>query len=70
MCVASEAPTSPKGTSTNIPQTFMNAGFNTFRINIMMERIVPNQLTNSLDQAYFRDMDNVRDHTEHSSPVS
>ncbi|KAF1963188.1 glycoside hydrolase [Byssothecium circinans] len=37
--------------------TFINAGFNTFRINIMIERVVPNKLTNSLDSAYFKDLD-------------
>ncbi|KAF2651965.1 glycoside hydrolase family 5 protein [Lophiostoma macrostomum CBS 122681] len=37
---------------------FISKGFNTFRINIMMERIVPNQLTGSLDSAYFKDLDN------------
>lgn len=36
--------------------TFINAGFNTYRINIMMERVVPNKLTNTLDSAYLKDL--------------
>jgi len=34
----------------------MNKGFNTFRINIMMERIIANQMTAGLDAAYQRDL--------------
>ncbi|KAF2263424.1 endo-beta-1,4-glucanase [Lojkania enalia] len=36
---------------------FINSGFNTFRINIMSERIIPNQQTGSLDAQYFKDLD-------------
>jgi hypothetical protein len=38
-------------------QQFISKGFNTFRINIMMERIVPNKLDGGLDAAYFKDLD-------------
>ncbi|KAF2810512.1 endo-beta-1,4-glucanase [Mytilinidion resinicola] len=36
--------------------TFVNQGFNTFRINIMMERIIPNSMTGSLDATYLADL--------------
>lgn len=32
---------------------------NTFRINIMMERVIPGKMTGSLDRAYFQDLKNV-----------
>ncbi|PSN68918.1 endo-beta-1,4-glucanase [Corynespora cassiicola Philippines] len=43
-------------TTSTIDQ-FISKGFNTFRINIMMERIIPNQLSGGLDSAYFKDLD-------------
>lgn len=36
--------------------TFIAKGMNTFRVNIMMERIIPNQMTGSLDSAYLADL--------------
>ncbi|KAF2201350.1 endo-beta-1,4-glucanase [Delitschia confertaspora ATCC 74209] len=38
---------------------FISKGFNTFRINILMERIIPNQLTGSLDSAYAKDLSDI-----------
>jgi endoglucanase len=38
---------------------FISKGFNTFRINIMMERIIANQMTNGLDSAYSRDLSDI-----------
>lgn len=32
--------------------TFISKGFNTFRINFSMERMIPNQLTNQPDATY------------------
>ncbi|THY42125.1 glycoside hydrolase [Aureobasidium pullulans] len=32
--------------------TFVNKGMNTFRVNFLMERLVPNEMTGSLDAAY------------------
>ncbi|KAK4508707.1 hypothetical protein PRZ48_002446 [Zasmidium cellare] len=32
--------------------TFISQGLNTFRINVLMERLVPDQMTGSLDEAY------------------
>lgn len=32
--------------------TFVNKGMNTFRVNFLMERLVPNKMTGSLDAAY------------------
>jgi endoglucanase len=36
--------------------TFIAKGFNTFRINFYMERLIPNSLTGSFDQAYLRNL--------------
>lgn len=36
--------------------TFIAKGFNTFRINFYMERLIPNSMTGSLDQAYLRNL--------------
>lgn len=36
--------------------TFIAKGMNTFRINILMERIIPTELTGSLDSAYLADL--------------
>lgn len=36
--------------------TFVSKGFNAFRVNIMMERIIPNSITGSLDSAYLADL--------------
>ncbi|KAI5928138.1 glycoside hydrolase family 5 protein [Camillea tinctor] len=39
--------------------TMINQGFNTFRIPIMMERLVPNQLTGAIDQTYASSLDTI-----------
>ena len=36
--------------------TFMSQGMNTFRINTLMERMVPNQMTGSFDQGYMKNL--------------
>jgi endoglucanase len=36
--------------------TFVNKGYNSFRVNFLMERLVPNQMTGSLDAAYLRNL--------------
>ncbi|OCL02633.1 glycoside hydrolase family 5 protein [Glonium stellatum] len=36
--------------------TFVSKGFNVFRVNIMMERIIPTTMTGSLDSAYLADL--------------
>jgi endoglucanase len=36
--------------------TFVNKGYNSFRVNILMERLVPNKMTGSLDAAYLRNL--------------
>jgi len=36
--------------------TFVNKGYNSFRVNFLMERLVPNQMTGSLDAAYLQNL--------------
>ncbi|KAH0269357.1 endo-beta-1,4-glucanase, partial [Aureobasidium melanogenum] len=36
--------------------TFVNKGYNSFRVNFLMERLVPNQMTGSLDAAYLSNL--------------
>ena len=36
--------------------TFVNKGYNSFRVNFLMERLVPNKMTGSLDAAYLRNL--------------
>lgn len=36
--------------------TFVNKGYNSFRVNFLMERLVPDQMTGSLDAAYLRNL--------------
>lgn len=36
--------------------TFVNKGYNSFRVNFLMERLVPNQMTGPLDAAYLNNL--------------
>jgi endoglucanase len=36
--------------------TFVNKGYNSFRVNFLMERLVPDQMTGSLNAAYLRNL--------------
>ncbi|KAH0024947.1 endo-beta-1,4-glucanase, partial [Aureobasidium melanogenum] len=36
--------------------TFVNKGYNSFRVNFLMERLVPNEMTGSLDAAYLNNL--------------
>ncbi|KAK4156620.1 glycoside hydrolase [Chaetomidium leptoderma] len=42
--------------STSAIQTLINDGYNTFRVGFLMERLVPNQLTSSFDDAYLKNL--------------
>src|ERR1700753_2980679 len=37
-------------------QTFVSQGMNTFRVNIMMERLIPSSMTGSFNQTYYSDL--------------
>ncbi|KAL2180648.1 endo-1,4-beta-glucanase precursor [Thermothelomyces heterothallicus CBS 202.75] len=45
--------------STSAIQTLINDGYNIFRIDFSMERLVPNQLTSSFDEGYLRNLTEV-----------
>ena len=42
--------------------TFASQGLNTFRINVLMERLVPDQMTGTLDEAYLANLTQTVNH--------
>lgn len=47
--------------------TLIDAGMNTFRINILMERLVPEEMTGDLDPDYFADLKETVDYITNKS---
>lgn len=42
--------------------TFVSQGLNTFRINVLMERLVPNKMTGTLDKGYLANLTETVEH--------